>query len=91
VLLVTRYRHPSIGGELEQRLHLIDLGPLRPVDVTREANELLALRARRHEGRQLQRLLVVDDHVSQEEQILLRVRRVRAAGRLGRDAEDARQ
>ena len=68
-----RNRHPAICGKGQQRFHLIDLGPLRPIDLPGEPDQLHATGAGRHERRQLERLPVVDDHVAQEEQILLRV------------------
>jgi hypothetical protein len=91
VQVVLRTRHPAIGGEGEQRFHLIDLGPLRPVDLSGKADELLAPGAGRHQRCKLEGLLMVDDHVAQKEQILMRVELRRGAGRLSRDTGGAEQ
>jgi hypothetical protein len=81
-----RLRNPRAAcrGELQEALHLVDLGLLRVVQVAREAAEFLALAAILHQRAQFQCLLMVDDHVRQEREIRGGVRARDA--RIGRSA-----
>ncbi len=73
--VVMRCRQATVGGLVQERVHLIDLRSLCAVDIASEADELFSVTPGGHQCGHVQGLLVMHDHVGQEHQVVLGIER----------------